>query len=271
MRFFMDLPSPFRVMYFEKASLSMSGHSKWSTIKHKKGAADAKRGKIFSKIIREITVAARIGGGDPGANPRLRTIMDKARSANMPSDTVERAIKKGSGELEGESYEEIMFEGYGPAGVALLVDVLTDNRNRAVSELRFIFSKNGGNLGEAGSVAWMFNKRGVLSFDKSVSEEKLMEVALEAGAEDIVCENGECTVYTTLENYLSVKEHCEKQGLKAVESTIAQVPQNTIKLEAADAEKMLKLMEAIEDHDDVQNVYANFDIDDTTMEKLASA
>lgn len=249
----------------------MSGHSKWSTIKHKKGAADAKRGKIFSKIIREITVAARVGGGNPGDNPRLRTIMDKARSANLPSDTVERAIKKGCGELEGASYEEIIFEGYGPAGVALLVDVLTDNRNRVVSELRFIFSKNSGNLGENGCVSWIFSKKGVLSFDKSTNEDKLMEVALEAGAEDILCENGECTVYTSPEAYLSVKEVCEKNGLKPVESNISNVPQNTVKLEGHDAEKMLKLMEALEDHDDVQNVSANFDIDDATMEKIANA
>ncbi len=175
----------------------MSGHNKWSTIKHKKGAADAKRGKIFSKLIKEISVAARVGGGDPNSNPRLRTVLDKARTANMPNDNITRAIKRGTGELEGVSYEEVTFEGYGPGGVAVLVETMTDNRNRTVAELRHIFSKRGGNLGEAGCVGWMFNKQGVLAFDMSVGEEALMETALEAGAEDIKDDENTLTVITS--------------------------------------------------------------------------
>jgi YebC/PmpR family DNA-binding regulatory protein len=247
----------------------MSGHSKWSTIKHKKGAADAKRGKLFSKLIKEITIAARLGGGDPDANPRLRTILDKARAANMPNDNVSRAIKKGTGELEGTSYEEVTFEGYGPSGVAVMVETLTDNRNRTVSELRHLFSKMGGNLGEAGCVAWMFSKQGVLTFDKSVGEDALMNAVLEAGADDIRDEEGILSVITDPSSFESVKAACEKKGLKFIEANLSMVPQNTIKLDRAAAEKMLKLMDALEDHDDVQQVYANFDIDTKTMEELA--
>lgn len=246
----------------------MSGHSKWSTIKHKKGAADAKRGKLFSKLIKEITIAARIGGGDPDGNPRLRTVLDKARQANMPKDNVERAIKKGTGELEGFTYEEVTFEGYGPAGVAVMVETLTDNRNRTVAELRHIFEKGGGNLGAAGCVGWMFTKRGVLTFDKSVGEEALMNTVLEAGADDISEEEGIFTVVTDPANFDAVKDACDKAGLKYVEAEVSQVPQNTVKIEGSTAEKMLKLMDALEDHDDVQNVYANFDIDAKTMEQL---
>ncbi|MFH0800588.1 MAG: YebC/PmpR family DNA-binding transcriptional regulator [Pseudomonadota bacterium] len=246
----------------------MSGHSKWSTIKHKKGAADAKRGKIFSKLIKEITIAARIGGGDPGGNPRLRTVLDKAGAANMPKDNVERAIKKGTGELEGIQYEEVTYEGYGPAGVAVMVDALTDNRNRTVAELRHIFEKSGGNLGAAGCVGWMFTKRGVLTFDKSVGEEALMNTALEAGAEDIGEEEGIFTVTTDPASYDAVKSACDGKGLKYIEASLSMVPQNTVKLDHSAAEKMLKLMDALEDHDDVQNVYANFDIDAKTMEAL---
>lgn len=248
----------------------MSGHSKWSTIKHKKGAADAKRGKLFSKLIKEITVAARVGGGDPDSNPRLRTVVDKARAANMPNDNITRAIKKGTGELEGSTYEEAVFEGYGPGGVALFIEVLTDNRNRTVAEMRHILSKLGGNLGEAGCVAWMFSKHGILTFDKSVGEEKLMEVALEAGAEDIKDEEDMFTVITDPSSFNAVKKACDDNGLKALEAEITMIPQNTVRLEGSDAEKMLKLMEAIEDHDDVQKVSANFDIDSKLMEELAS-
>ncbi len=248
----------------------MSGHSKWSTIKHKKGAADAKRGKLFSKLIKEITVAARVGGGDPDSNPRLRTVVDKARAANMPNDNITRAIKKGTGELEGATYEEAVYEGYGPGGVALFVEVLTDNRNRTVAEMRHILSKLGGNLGEAGCVAWMFSKHGILTFDKSVGEEKLMEVALEAGAEDIKDEEDMFTVITDPSSFNAVKKACDDNGLKALEAEITMIPQNTVRLEGSDAEKMLKLMEAIEDHDDVQKVSANFDIDSKLMEELAS-
>ncbi len=247
----------------------MSGHNKWSTIKHKKGAADAKRGKIFSKLIKEITIAARIGGGDPDGNPRLRSALDKARQANMPNDNVARAIKKGTGELEGTNYEEITFEGYGPSGVAILVETMTDNRNRTVSELRHLFSKLGGNLGEAGCVAWIFTKQGVLTFDKSVGEEKLMEVALEAGAEDIKDEEDIFAVITAPSSYDAVKSACDSSSLAYIEANLSMVPQNTVKLDRGAAEKMLKLMDALEDHDDVQNVYANFDIDSKTMEELA--
>lgn len=247
----------------------MSGHSKWASIKHKKGAADAKRGKLFSKLIREIAVAARLGGGDPTGNPSLRTALDKARAANMPSDNITRAIKRGTGELEGVRYEEVTFEGYGPGGVAMLVETLTDNRNRTVAELRHLFSKMGGNLGEAGCVAWMFNMRGVLTFDKSVGEETLMNTVLEAGAEDIVDEEDTLTVYTDTTSFEEVKSACESQGLSYIEASLSMIPQNTIKPDHSTAEKLLKLMNALEDHDDVKNVYANFDIDTKTMEELA--
>jgi YebC/PmpR family DNA-binding regulatory protein len=247
----------------------MSGHSKWSTIKHKKGAADAKRGKLFSKLIKEITIAARVGGGDPAANPRLRTVVDKARQANMPNDNITRAIKKGTGELEGVRYEEVTFEGYGPGGVAVMVETLTDNRNRTVSELRHLFAKLGGNLGEAGCVAWIFSKHGVLTFDKGVGEETLMETVLEAGAEDIKDEEDILTVVTDPSSFESVKEACDEKGIKYIEASLSMVPQNTVKLNRSGAEKMLKLMDALDDHDDVQNAYANFDIDSKTMEELA--
>jgi YebC/PmpR family DNA-binding regulatory protein len=248
----------------------MSGHSKWSTIKHKKGAADAKRGKLFSKLIKELTVAARIGGGDPNSNVRLRAVLDKARAANMPNDNITRAIKRGTGEIEGINYEEVTFEGYGPGGVAVLVQTLTDNRNRTVAELRHMFSKRGGNLGEAGCVSWMFNKQGVLTFDQSVGEDKLMETVLDAGAEDIRNEEGILTVVTGVSSFDGVKNACQSAGIKFIEADISMVPQNTIRLGEQDAEKMLKLMDELEDHDDVQDVYANFDIDAATMEKLAS-
>lgn len=249
----------------------MSGHSKWATIKHKKGAADAKRGKVFSKLIKEITVAARIGGGDPNGNARLRTVLDKARAANMPNDNITRAIKKGTGDLEGFSYDEVTFEGYGPGGVAMLVETLTDNRNRTVAELRHLFSKMGGNLGEAGCVAWMFNKRGVLTFPKGpTTEEQLMTVALDAGADDIRDEEDLISVTTEPSSFESVKSACESSGLKPVEASVQMVPQTTVKLGRGDAEKMLKLMDALEDHDDVQNVYANFDIESKLIEEFAA-
>lgn len=247
----------------------MSGHSKWSTIKHKKGAADAKRGKLFSKLIKEITIAARIGGGDPNGNPRLRAILDKARTANMPGDNVTRAIKRGTGELEGVSYEEVTFEGYGPGGVAILIDTLTDNRNRTVADIRHIFAKRGGNMGEAGCVSWMFSKQGVLTFDKSVGEEKLMNIALEAGADDVRDDENIFTVITSPAAFEAVKTAFDKNGIKYLEADVSHVPQNTIKLEGGDAERMLKLLDDLEDHEDVQNVAANFDIDSATMEKLA--
>jgi len=247
----------------------MSGHNKWSSIKHKKGAADAKRGKIFSKLIKEISVAARFGGGDPNTNAKLRTILDKARIANMPNDNVARAIKRGTGEIEGMSYEEVMFEGYGPSGVAVLVDTLTDNRNRTVAELRHIFSKRGGNLGEAGCVAWMFSKQGLFTFDRAIGEEKLMNTLLEAGAEDIEDDGDFISVTTSQQNFEAVKKACDDAGIKYTDAEVSMVPQNTVKLGAEDAQKILNLMNDLEDYDDVRNSYANFDIDEETMKKLS--
>jgi len=249
----------------------MSGHSKWATIKHKKGAADAKRGKLFSKLIKEITVAARIGGSDINGNARLRTVVDKARTSNMPNDNIQRAIKKGTGELAGIEYEEIVFEGYGPSGVAILVETLTDNRNRTVAEMRHLFSKMGGNLGESGCVAWMFKKQGVLTFNKgNLDEEALMNIALEAGAEDIIDEDDLLSVITDPITFEKIRETCIANNLKPDEASVQMVPQSTVKLDQNAAEKMLKLMDALEDHDDSQNVYANFDIDSKLIEELAS-
>ena len=250
----------------------MSGHSKWATIKRKKGAEDARRGKIFTKFIREITVAARQGGGDARGNPRLGAVIEKAKQANMPQDNIARAIKKGTGDLEGITYEEITYEGYGPAGVALMFNVLTDNKNRTLSELRHILNRNGGNLGEGGCVAWVFSKKGILRFDKKqMAEDALMDAALEAGAEDIKDEEETFEVITEPAAYESVKSSLEKKGLKPLESEVTMIPQNFIKLAGDDAGKMIRLMEALEDHDDVQNVYANFDIPKDVMEKIAAA
>lgn len=248
----------------------MSGHNKWSKIKRKKGASDAKKSKIYSKIIREITVAARFGGADPDGNPRLRLAVDKARAANMPNDNVHRAIQKGAGGGEGTHLEEFLLEGYGPGGTALLVEVLTDNRNRSISDIRHILSKNGGNLGEAGCVNWIFSKKGVLTFNKSVGEEKLMEVALDAGADDI-CEQEEAFEVTCSPVDLpQISIACEKAGFKPLEAGPQMIPQNTVRLNEEAASKMLKMIELLEDNDDVQNVHSNFDIDEKLMEKLAS-
>ncbi len=246
----------------------MSGHSKWHTIKHKKGATDAKRGKIFTKLIKEVTVAARTGGtGDLESNARLRKAVTDAKAQNMPNDTIDRAIKRGTGELEGVNYEEITYEGYGIGGVAVLVETMTDNRNRTVAELRHIFSKNGGNLGEAGSVAWMFDKKGLIIVDKAAkSEDELFEIAIEAGADDVQTEGDVFEIYTTPENYEAVSEAIKKAGIEAQNSEISQIPQTYIKLEGDDAKKMLKLYEAVDDNEDVQNLYANFDIDESEME-----
>ncbi len=247
----------------------MSGHSKWSTIKRKKGALDAKRGKIFTKLIKEITVAARMGGGDPESNPRLRAAIAAAKAENMPKDNIERAIKKGTGELEGTQYEELTYEGYGPGGVAVLVEVLTDNKNRSIAEIRHIFSKHGGNLGENGCVSWMFDKKGLLVFSKDqVSEDDVMAVALEAGADDIKETEKEYEVIVDPSEFETVKEAFDKAGIPYLVAEISMVPQNTIALEGKDAEKMLKLMDALEDSDDVQNAYANFDISEAIMETL---
>ncbi|HSK73950.1 MAG TPA: YebC/PmpR family DNA-binding transcriptional regulator [Pyrinomonadaceae bacterium] len=245
----------------------MSGHSKWHTIKHKKGALDAKRGKIFTKLIKEITVAARTGGGDPDANARLRKAISDAKAENMPNDTIDRAIKRGTGELEGVNYEEITYEGYGPNGVAVLIETMTDNRNRTVAELRHLFSKNAGNLGESGSVAWMFDKKGYIVVDKEAkSEEELFEIAIEAGADDLQSDGDTFEILTAPESFEAVSEAVKNAGIEPQVAEVSMIPQNYIHLEGADAKQMLKLYEAIDDHDDVQKVYANFDIDESEME-----
>ncbi len=251
----------------------MAGHSKWAQIKHKKKAVDAKRGKLFTKLIREIMVAARIGGGDPAGNPRLRAAIEAAKGANMPKDNIERAIKKGTGELEGVAYEEVTYEGYGPGGVAVLVEAMTDNRQRTVADLRHIFSKHGGNLGEPGSVAWMFEKKGVITVEKSeADEDTLMDVAIDAGAEDLVDQGEVWEVHTDPKNFDGVKRALEDAGIAMVGAKLDMVPKNVVAVtDAALAERVLKLMDAIEDNDDVQNVYANFDIPDEVLDKVGSA
>jgi len=246
----------------------MSGHNKWSTIKHKKGAADAKRGKVFTKLIKEISVAAKLGGGDAAANPRLRTAIDKAKAENMPKDNIERAIKKGTGGMEGVIYEEITYEGYGPGGVAVLVEVMTDNRNRTVSDVRSIFTKCNGNMGETGCVSWMFDKKGLIVFNTSVEFEKLFEAALEAGADDVSEEDEQYEVITEPSAFIEVREALEKAGFTYESAEVTMIPQTLMKLEGKPAESMLKLMERLEDNDDVQNVYANFDISTEEMEKM---
>lgn len=250
----------------------MSGHSKWSSIKHKKAARDAKRGKVFTKLIKEITIAARLGGGDINANPRLRTAVTAAKAQSMPNDNIDRAIKKGTGELGGGQLEQVTYEGYGPGGVALILDVFTDNRNRTVSELRFILSKAGGNLGESGCVAWMFRRRGVITIEaQAIDEDKLMELALEAGADDVVSDSDSYQVMTSPENFAAVREALESPKIALADSEIAMVPENTVKVSGHQAEQVLKLMEDLEDHDDVQSVSANFDIDDEEMAQLSAA
>jgi YebC/PmpR family DNA-binding regulatory protein len=244
----------------------MSGHSKWHSIKHKKGALDAKRGKLFTKFIKEITVAARSGGGDPDANARLRKAILDAKAGNMPNDTIERAIRRGTGEEEGVNYEEITYEGYGPGGVALLIQSMTDNRNRTVAEIRHIFSKNGGNLGESGSVGWMFEKKGYIVVDKTAkSEEELFELAIEAGADDLRDDHDNFEIITSPEAFDGVLNAVKSAGVDPQVAEVEMVPQNYVKLEGGDARQMLKLMEALEDHDDVQKVSANFDISDADM------
>lgn len=249
----------------------MSGHSKWSTIKRKKGANDAKRGKIFTRLIKEITVAARQGGGDPEGNPRLRSAIATAKTENMPKDNIARAIKKGTGEIAGEIYDEILYEGYGPGGAAVLVECMTDNRNRTVADVRHYFAKSNGNLGESGCVAWMFEKKGLILVDKEgVSEEELMDMALEAGADDVVEEDSEFQILTAPEDFEEVRESLEKSGVSFLDASIAMVPKNTVDVtDEKHAKSILKLMESLEDHDDVQNVYSNFDIDDDLMEQLS--
>ena len=247
----------------------MSGHSKWSTIKHKKAKVDAQRGKIFTKLIKEVTTAARMGGGDVNANPRLRTAVDAARGANMPKDNIEKAIKKGTGELPGVHYEECTYEGYGTGGVAVVVEVLTDNKNRTTSELRHIFTKYGGNMGESGCVSWMFERRGEIAIEgENLNEEAIMEAAADAGALDVQFEGGVCLVYTEMENMYKVRQALEEKGFHAARAVLTRVQQNTVALEGRPAETLLKLMEMIEENDDVQNVYANFDIPDEVLQNV---
>lgn len=249
----------------------MSGHSRWSTIKRKKGAADAKKGKIFTKLIRELTVAAKQGGGSPDLNPRLRTAILGAKAQNMPSDNIDRAIKKGTGELEGVTYDEMTYEAFGPGGIALVIDVLTDNKQRTVAEVRNLLSKNGGNLGETGSVGWNFELKGVLSISKSlISEEKLTELAIESGAEDIRDAGTSYEVVTEPKTFEAVKESLEKHGLKLESAELTKLPKTLIQLDKKEAEQLLKLIDLLEDNDDVQNVYSNSDISSEILESLGN-
>jgi YebC/PmpR family DNA-binding regulatory protein len=244
----------------------MSGHSKWHSIKHKKGALDAKRGKLFTKFIKEITVAARSGGGDPEGNARLRKAIADAKAGNMPNDTIDRAVRRGTGEEEGVNYEDITYEGYGPGGVALMIQSLTDNRNRTVAEIRHIFSKNGGNLGESGSVGWIFEKKGYIVIDKSAkSEEELFELVIDAGADDLRDDEDNFEIITSPDAFDAVLTAIKNAGIEPQVAEVEMVPQNYIRLEGADARQMLKLMESLEDHDDVQKVSANFDISEADM------
>jgi YebC/PmpR family DNA-binding regulatory protein len=249
----------------------MSGHSKWHSIKHKKAAIDSKRGRAFTKYIKEITVAARFGGGDPDGNPRLRKAILDAKTLNMPADNIKRAIMKGTGELEGGQLEEILYEGYGPAGVALLAEVVTDNRNRTVSEIRHVFSKNGGNMGEAGSVAWMFSKKGYIVIESSkADEETLMNLAIEAGADDFANEGSTYEIYTTPAAFDAVLNAVKEKGIETVSAEISMIPQTSVKVEGKAAQQVIKLMEALDEHDDVQHVYGNFDIEESELEEAVS-
>jgi YebC/PmpR family DNA-binding regulatory protein len=249
----------------------MSGHSKWHSIKHKKAKVDAQRGRIFTKLIKEITVAARMGGGDPEANPRLRVAIAAAKAANMPAKNIDNAIKKGTGELPGVVYEDVTYEGYGPGGVAVFVEAVTDNRNRTVAEMRHLFSKYGGNLGENGSVSWIFERKGLIRVPKDqYTEDELMEIILEAGAEDMKLTDDMYEIYTGFEDFHKVRNALEEQGIVMDSAELTRIPQNTIKIEGKTAEQMLKLLDVLDEHDDVQNVYANFDIDDAEMERLAA-
>jgi YebC/PmpR family DNA-binding regulatory protein len=245
----------------------MSGHSKWATIKHKKAATDAKRGRVFTRLIREISIAARQGGGDPDSNPRLRTAIAAAKNENMPGDNIERAILRGTGQLEGEQYEEVIFEGYGPGGVGMLVKAVTSNRNRSVGEIRHIFSKHGGNMAEAGAVSWQFHRKGDIVVPKGAADEdRIMSLVLDAGGEDLRDDGSSWEIVTPPETFDAVREALEKAGIKPASAEIAMLPQNYIKLTGAEAQQMLRLVEALEEHDDVQHVYANFDIDEKELQ-----
>lgn len=248
----------------------MSGHSKWASIKHKKAKTDSKRGKVFTKLIKEITTAARIEGGDESSNPRLRQAIAAAKSMNMPQSNIERAVKKGTGELPGVTYEEGVYEGYGPGGVAILIEVLTDNKNRSVSDIRHILSKHNGNMAEVGAVAWIFEKKGLIVVDNfNGDEDSLMEAALEAGAEDFVAEESTYEIVAATEDFEAVKDGIENAGIKVASAEITMIPKSTVKIEGKNAELVLKLMEAIEDHEDVQNVYANFEIDPEMLREVS--
>ncbi|HEX2960881.1 MAG: YebC/PmpR family DNA-binding transcriptional regulator [Ignavibacteria bacterium] len=244
----------------------MSGHSKWATIKRKKGALDAKRGKLFTKLIKELTIAARQGGGDPAGNPRLRLAVDNAKAANMPADNIDRAIKKATGELEGVNYVEMLYEGYAPGGVAVLVEVATDNKNRTVAEVRHLFSKGGGNMGESGSVAWMFDRKGVITVPKQgKSEDDMMEIVLDAGADDLQPEDEYYSIQTTVENFEPVRKALAEKNIQIENASLEWVAKNLIAVTGEDAEKVMKLVENLEDNDDVQNVYSNADIDESAL------
>ena len=248
----------------------MSGHSKWATIKHKKGAADARRGKIFTKVIKEITVAARLGGGDPDTNPRLRTAIAAAKAENMPADNIKRALQKGTGELPGAAYEEVMYEGYGPGGVAMMLEITTDNRNRTLSEIRHILSKHGGNLGETGCVSWVFNKQGYIVLGKNqANEETLLDLVTEAGAEDMREDGSNWEIISPPEKLQQVVDRLKAENIAPAVAEVSMVPQSSVKLTGKSAHQMLRLMEELEDHDDVQHVYANFDIEEAELHALA--
>jgi YebC/PmpR family DNA-binding regulatory protein len=250
----------------------MSGHSKWSSIKHKKAMVDARRGKMFTKLIRELTSAARAGGGDQEANPRLRTAVASAKGANMPNDTIQRAVQKGTGEIAGETYEEVIYEGYGAGGVAVLVDTLTDNKNRTVAEIRHLFSKHGGGMGENGCVAWMFQRQGFFALDaSSIDEDALLELVLEAGGDDVTTENDLYEILTSPESFEGVRSSLEAQGLAPEVAEVTMLPQSTVPIGGKQAEQVLRLMEALDDQDDVRRAYANFDIPDEVMAALAAS
>jgi YebC/PmpR family DNA-binding regulatory protein len=249
----------------------MSGHSKWHSIKHKKAAIDSKRGRAFTKFIKEITIAARIGGGDPEGNPRLRKAIADAKTLNMPADNIKRAIMKGTGELEGGQLEEIVYEGYGPGGVALLAEVVTDNRNRTVSEIRHVFSKNGGNMAEAGAVSWMFSKKGYIVIEESkADEDTLMALAIDAGADDFVHEGSTYEIYTSTNAFDGVLNVLKQKNIEPASAEISMIPQNYVKVEGKSAQAVLKLMEALDEHEDVQHVYGNFDIEESELEAAVS-
>jgi len=249
----------------------MSGHSKWASIKHKKAAADSKRGRVFTKVIRDLAIAARQGGGDPDVNPQLRKAISDAKSVNMPSDNIKRAILKGTGQLEGTTYEEMTYEGYGPGGVAIFIEVLTDNKNRTVSEIRHLFTKHGGNMGESGCVSWMFQRKGYIIVEKSRAEEDtLLEIILDAGAEDMSEEGDNYEIFTPPDAYDAVLEALKAKEIEIEDSNLAYIPQNYVKLEGKRAQQALKLMEILEEHDDAQNVWANFDVDEEEITKFSS-